>query len=108
MVERPIEADDEREMQDKSSDDPKKRWIAKMIKSAKRYHRLCPYYDKKTSMCLIMVTIEGSPGRCDRDGKYDGCPVFTKFLEKVYDNYKARKKILPNDFQDVVNQAYLI
>jgi len=87
---------------------PEKRWIQKMIKSAKRYHKLCPYYDKKTGQCLLMVTVEGRPGRCDRDGRFDGCPVFNKFLEKMYEYYTSRKKVLPKDFQDVVNQAYLI
>ena len=89
-------------------DELKERWIEKMVKSAKRYHKLCPYYDKKTGQCLLMVTVEGRPGRCDRDGKFDGCPVFTKFLEKVYEYYRSRKKVLPNDFHDVVNQAYFI
>ena len=87
---------------------PERRWIQKMIKSAKRYHKLCPYYDKKTGQCLLMVTVEGRPGRCDRDGRFDGCPVFNKFLEKMYEYYTSRRKVLPKDFQDVVNQAYLI
>ncbi len=87
---------------------PEKRWIQKMIKSAKRYHKLCPYYDKKTGQCLLMVTVEGHPGKCDRDGKFDGCPVFTKFLEKMYQYYTSKRKVLPRDFQDVVNQAYLL
>ncbi len=86
---------------------PEKKWISKMLKSAKRYHKLCPYYDKKTGQCLLMVTVEGRPGRCDRDGRFDGCPVFIKFLEKMYEYYTSRKKVLPRDFQDVVNQAFL-
>ncbi len=91
-----------------TGEDRKAKWIEKMVKSAKRYHKLCPYYDKKTGMCLLMVTVEGTTGRCDRDGKFDGCPIFVKFLEKMYEYYTSRKKVLPNDFQDVVNQAYLI
>ncbi len=99
---------EDRELQKQELEDPKKRWVLKMVKSAKRYHKLCPYYDKKTGMCLLMITVEGVQGKCDRDGRYDGCPVFNKFLEKVYDSYKSRRKVLPNDFQDVVNQAYII
>ena len=87
---------------------PEKKWINKMIKSAKSYHKLCPYYDKKTRMCLLMVTVEGRQGRCDRDGRFENCPVFIKFLERMYKYYTERGKVLPNDFQDVVNQAYLI
>jgi len=93
---------------EEEEESPQKRWIQKMIKSAKRYHKLCPYYDKKTGQCLLMVTVEGKPGKCDRDGKFDGCPVFNKFLERMYEYYTSRKKVLPKDFQDVVNQAYLI
>lgn len=93
---------------EKSEESPEKKWIEKMLKSAKRYHKLCPYYDKKTKQCLLMVTVEGTTGRCDRDGRFDGCPVFVKFLEKVYEYYKSKRKALPSDFQDVVNQAYII
>ncbi len=98
----------ERPIQKAEAEDPRKRWVQKMVKSARRYHKLCPYFDKKTGMCLLMVTVEGRQGKCDRDGKYDNCPVFYKFLEKVYDNYTSRRRVLPNDFQDVVNQAFLI
>ncbi|MCE4621356.1 MAG: hypothetical protein F7B95_02805 [Desulfurococcales archaeon] len=87
---------------------PEKKWIAKMVKSARRYHKLCPYYDKKTKQCLLMVTVEGTTGSCDRDGRFENCSIFIKFLEKMYDYYTSRKKVLPNDFQDVVHQAYLI
>lgn len=85
---------------------PEKKWIQKMIRSAKQYHKLCPYYDKKTKQCLLMVTVEGRQDRCDRDGKFENCPIFIKFLEKVYTYYKSKGKSLPNDFQDVVNYAY--
>ena len=87
---------------------PEKRWVQKMVKSARRYHKLCPYYDKKTRQCLLMVTVEGRQGRCDRDGKFENCPVFIKFLEKMFKYYTERKKALPTDFQDVVNQAFLV
>lgn len=87
---------------------PEKRWVQKMIKSARRYHKLCPYYDKKTRQCLLMVTVEGRQGRCDRDGKFENCPIFVKFLEKMFKYYTERRKVLPTDFQDVVNQAFLI
>ncbi|MCE4624695.1 MAG: hypothetical protein F7C35_02365 [Desulfurococcales archaeon] len=89
-------------------DNVKAKWIEKMVKSAKRYHKLCPYYDKRTGQCLLMVTVEGRTGKCDREGRFDGCPVFTKFLEKMYEYYRSRKKVLPNDFQDVVQQAYFV
>ena len=89
-------------------DNVKTKWIEKMVKSAKRYHKLCPYYDKRTGQFLLMVTVEGRTGKCDREGRFDGCPVFTKFLEKMYEYYRSRKKVLPNDFQDVVQQAYFV
>ncbi|MCE4613649.1 MAG: hypothetical protein F7C07_07470 [Desulfurococcales archaeon] len=89
-------------------EDPQKRWINKMIKSARRYHKLCPYYDKKTGICLLSITVEGVQNKCDRDGRYENCPVFAKFLEKMYDYYRKRRKVLPSDFQDVVHQAFLI
>lgn len=93
---------------EREEESPRKKWVTIMVKSAKKYHKLCPYFDKKTGQCLLMVTVEGRPGRCDRDGRFDGCPVFTKFLEKMYDYYTSRRKVLPRDFQDVVNQAYLM
>ena len=87
---------------------PEKKWVQKMIKSARRYHKLCPYFDKKTTYCLLMVTVEGRTGKCDRDGRYDNCPIFVKFLEKVYNWYTSRKATPPTDFQDVVSHAYII
>ncbi|MCE4617947.1 MAG: hypothetical protein F7C37_00720 [Desulfurococcales archaeon] len=101
-----VEIEHEEERHEEES--PKKKWVTNMVKSAKKYHKLCPYYDKKTGQCLLMVTVEGKPGRCDRDGRFDGCPVFIKFLEKMYEYYTSRRKVLPRDFQDVVNQAYLM
>jgi hypothetical protein len=91
-----------------TEEDAEKKWIALMMKTAKKYHKLCPYFDKKTTQCLLMATVEGRVGKCDRDGKYDGCPILVKFLEKLYKYYTERKKVLPKDFQDVVNQAFII
>ncbi len=79
-----------------------------MMKTAKKYHKLCPYFDKKTTQCLLMATVESKVGKCDRDGKYDGCPILVKFLEKLYKHYTKRGKVLPRDFQDVVNQAFIV
>ena len=102
-----IEVHEERGLAEQPSDSPRRRWVEKMVKSSKRYHKLCPYFDKKTTQCLLMVTVEGRMGLCDRDGKYDNCPIFMKFLEKVYDSYTSRKKVLPRDFQEVVNQVFI-
>ncbi|ADL18689.1 hypothetical protein ASAC_0282 [Acidilobus saccharovorans 345-15] len=90
---------DEREP---DKEDGKRRWVIKMIKSAKSQHKLCPYYDKKTQICFLMVTMNNQQGKCDREGRFDGCPMFTNFLERVYDDYTAKKKVLPNSFQDIV------
>jgi len=40
--------------------------------------------------------------KCDREGKFETCPVFRSFLEKKYDEYKSKNKPLPLDFTDVV------
>jgi hypothetical protein len=88
-------------------EDAERRWVALMMKTAKKYHKLCPYFDKKTAQCLLMVTVEGKVGKCDRDGRYDGCPILLKFLEKLYRYHVERGKVLPRDFQDVVNQAFI-
>ncbi|MGC9209730.1 MAG: hypothetical protein ACP5FT_00435 [Acidilobus sp.] len=82
--------------------DGKRRWIAKIMKSAKSQHKLCPYYDKKTQICFLTITMFNQQGRCDREGKFDGCPLFTQFLEKVYDDYTSKRKALPNSFQDII------
>ena len=83
-------------------EDSKRRWILKIMKSAKSQHKLCPYYDKKTQICFLTVTMYNQQGKCDREGRFDGCPVFLTFLEKVYDQYTSKKKALPNSFQDIV------
>ncbi|MCC6060235.1 MAG: hypothetical protein LM578_01750 [Desulfurococcaceae archaeon] len=89
-------------------EDAERRWVALMMKTARKYHKLCPYFDKKTTQCLLMVTVEGRVGRCDRDGKYDGCPILVKFLERLYRYHVERGRVLPRDFQDVVNQAFIV
>lgn len=75
--------------------DQKKKWVDKMIKSAKKYHKICPYYDKKTNSCFLRLG-----GKCDRDGKFDTCPVFIEFLEKKYDSFVRSGRPLPVDFMD--------
>lgn len=84
--------------QQKSNPAPsdKDKWVQKMLKTAKVHHKLCPYFDKRTKQCFI--TLGGS---CDRDGKYDTCPVFINFLSKKYDEYVSKKKPLPLDFLDI-------
>ncbi|MEM1851694.1 MAG: hypothetical protein QW065_00075 [Acidilobaceae archaeon] len=89
-------------------DSEEKKWVSLMMRSAKKYHRLCPYFDKKTLVCLISVNVEGKQEKCGREGKFEGCPVLAKLLEKAYKHYKERGKALPKDFQDVVSQAFLL
>jgi len=101
------EYNEEEILEEAKEESPEARWVSTMVRSARRYHKLCPYYDKKTRQCLLMVTVEGTTGRCDRDGRFENCPVFAKFLKKAYKYYTSTGKVLPRDFQDVVNQAYL-
>lgn len=77
--------------------DEKQRWVNRILKSAKQYHKLCPYYDKRTKMCFITMGT-----KCDREGKFDTCHIFRAFLEKKYDEFKSKNKPLPLDFTDVV------
>lgn len=84
------------EKQDKKLDE-KQKWINRILKSAKQYHKLCPYYDKRTKMCFLTTGT-----KCDREGRFDACPVFRAFLEKKYNEFKAKNKPLPLDFTDVV------
>lgn len=72
------------------------RWVQRMLKSAKQYHKLCPYFDKKTKQCFIILG-----GKCDREGKFDTCPVFLKFLENKYNEYVSKGRIPPSDFLDI-------
>lgn len=83
--------------------DGKKKWMLKMIKSAKAKHKLCPYFDKKTAQCFLRLTMKNQHGKCDRDGRFDNCPILLEFLERVYDDFSSKKKSLPNNFQDIVN-----
>lgn len=91
----------------RAEEDSEKKWISLMIKSAKKYHKLCPYFDKKGSQCLLMATMEGKLGRCDREGKFEGCPVLNKFLEMIYQRYTLQKKVLPRDFQDLMSETFI-
>jgi hypothetical protein len=77
--------------------DEKQRWVNRILKSARQYHKLCPYFDKRTKMCFLSMG-----AKCDREGKFDTCPIFRGFLEKRYDEYKSKNKPLPLDFTDVV------
>ncbi len=72
------------------------KWVQRMLKSAKQYHKLCPYFDKKTKQCFLSLG-----GKCDREGKFDTCPVFMKFLENKYNEYVSKGRIPPSDFLDV-------
>ncbi|MGB9725740.1 MAG: hypothetical protein ACP5I2_03745 [Fervidicoccaceae archaeon] len=76
----------------------KDKWIQKMLRSARTYHKLCPYFDKKTKQCFIKLGEE-----CDREGKYDTCPVFAEFLASKYDEYISKGKMLPTDFLDITH-----
>ncbi len=81
--------------------DPKKRWVDRMVKSAKKYHKICPYYDKKTGNCFIKQLKFLKNTKCDRDGKFEGCPAFISYLEEKYDTYKSAGGPLPMDFRDL-------
>ncbi len=85
----------------KEKKDPKRRWVDKMIRSAKLYHKICPYFDKKTGNCFIKLLETTKKARCDRDGKFEGCPVFSGYLERMYDKFKAEGTPLPMDFRDL-------
>ncbi|MEZ0394022.1 MAG: hypothetical protein ABWK00_03110 [Desulfurococcaceae archaeon] len=85
------------EKREKKPADEKQRWVQRILRSAKQYHRICPYYDKRTRMCFIL-----SGTKCDREGKFEGCPVFKSFIESKYDEYKAKNLPLPMDFNDLV------
>ncbi len=81
--------------------DPKRIWVERMLKSAKLYHKICPYYDKKTGGCFIKQLKTLRKAKCDRDGRFEGCQVFVQFLEDVYDKIKREGGILPMDFRDI-------
>ncbi|EZQ06823.1 MULTISPECIES: hypothetical protein [Acidianus] len=81
--------------------DHKKIWMDKMMKSAKTYYKLCPYYDKKTSSCFLSTSNRGNREKCNREGRYENCPIFLGFLDEKYQDYTSKKKILPLDFLDL-------
>ncbi len=83
--------------QESKAKDPKKKWIQRMLRSAKSYHKMCPYYDKRTGRCFLKMG-----GKCERDGKFDGCQVFIEWLAKKYDELTQKGVPLPMDFQDLV------
>jgi len=90
-------------MEEKDRSNPKKRWVNRMMRSAKQYYKLCPYYDKKTGECFIKKTDPHFTNtRCDRDGRFDSCSVFEGFLEKKYEEYVSKGRPLPVDFFEVV------
>jgi hypothetical protein len=80
--------------------DHKKIWVEKMVKSAKTYYKVCPYFDKKTSKCFLSLN-----NKCNRDGKYENCPVFMDFLDTKYQEFTSKKKILPLDFLDLAQSV---
>ncbi len=85
--------------------DAKKRWVERMLKSAKSYHKICPYFDKRLGNCFLRQLSE-KKGRCEREGKFDGCPVFMGFLEGTYDKLVSEGKNLPIDFMDLSLHIY--
>jgi hypothetical protein len=80
--------------------DAKKRWIERMLKSAKSYHKICPYFDKRLGNCFLRQLSE-KKGRCEREGKFDGW-----FLENMYDKLVSEGKNLPIDFMDLSLHIY--
>jgi len=85
--------------------DPKKRWVEKMLKSAKSYHKICPYYDKRLGNCFIRQMVD-KKAKCEREGKFDGCPTFIEFLEQNYDKLMREGRQLPIDFRDLSLMVY--
>ncbi|RUM47319.1 MAG: hypothetical protein DSY37_02720 [Hyperthermus sp.] len=84
------------QVEDKERRDPKRRWINRMMRSAKQYHKMCPYYDKRTGKCFLKLG-----EKCERDGRFDGCPVFIEWLSSKYDELKSKGRQLPMDFLDL-------
>jgi hypothetical protein len=39
--------------------------------------------------------------KCNREGKYDNCPVFLNFIDTKYTEITSKKKMLPMDFLDL-------
>ncbi len=85
--------------------DPKKRWMERMMKSAKSYHKICPYFDKRLGNCFLRQ-LSDKKGKCEREGKFDGCPVFIGFLDQSYDKLVREGRQLPIDFRDLSMTIY--
>lgn len=85
--------------------DPKKRWMERMMKSAKSYHKICPYFDKRLGNCFLRQ-LSDKKGKCEREGKFDGCPVFIEFLDQSYDKLMREGRQLPIDFRDLSMMIY--
>lgn len=83
----------------KEPQDPKSKWINRIIRSIKMYYKRCPYYDTKTGICFIAYDREDN--RCRREGRYEGCVILEQFLARRYDEIKASGKPLPYDFRDL-------
>jgi len=75
------------QIEEKEKKDPKKRWVQRMMRSAKQYHKMCPYYDKRTGKCFLKLG--------------ERCPVFIEWLSQKYDELKSKGKPLPMDFLDL-------
>ncbi|MEM0453301.1 MAG: hypothetical protein QXO98_01390 [Sulfolobales archaeon] len=85
--------------------DPKKRWLERIMRSAKSYHKICPYYDKRLGNCFLRQLSE-KKGKCEREGKFDGCPIFISFLEHSYDKMISEGRQPPIDFRDLSSSVY--
>ncbi len=83
-------------VEEKERKDPKRKWVTRLMRSALQYHKICPYYDKKTVKCFLQLG-----EKCDRDGRFENCPVFIKFLEQKYDEYVSKGRTPPMDFLDL-------
>jgi hypothetical protein len=79
----------------------KSRWVEKIVKSAKQTYKLCPYFDKKMNTCFIKMLKSQKKSRCDREGKFDICPIFAEFIGEQYDKLVTTSKVLPQDFRDL-------
>ncbi|MCS7099158.1 MAG: WbqC family protein [Sulfolobales archaeon] len=79
----------------------KAKWIEKIVKSAKQSYKLCPYFDKKTNSCFVKMMKSQKKAKCDREGKFDTCPVFAEFIGEQYDKLVALNRVLPQDFRDL-------
>ena len=84
---------------------PKRKWVEKMIKSATKYHKICPYFDKKTGNCFIKQLKFMKSTKCDREGSFETCPIFISYLEEKYEWFKTTGQPLPMDFRDLTLSA---